>query len=502
MTRASCLVCVALASATAWAGPDPPVESGAAKPARRTLAARSASNIFVIPFRGQTDELNYHALKRRLANAADAGADLVVIDLDSPGGPVSSSISIAKLIGGFDKVPIVVYVSGHALSGGAMAALGSPTIVMGRSSTIGASQPVMMTPNKDSPVQPAPEKAVSVVRAVVRTHAQNNGYPSVLCEAMVDPSIRVHEVDMVDGTKRYVDQNGFEGLEQSDAWDNVKGHRIICAKDKLLTLTEKEALAYGIAKLTVAERSEVIDHYGVKDARVTEVLKTPGEQIIDVINAPVLTSLLMLVGLGSLYFALKTPGFGVPETLAIACFAVFFFSKAVVGQADVLEIAMFVVGLALIALEIFVIPGFGVVGIAGVLMVVVSLVLALQDFTVPSSSIEWGITVGNVAQVMVAAVLATLGFFALVPLVPHTPGLRRLVHQTAASAETGYVAQSGERHGLVGSRGVAITHLRPAGRVEIAGEVLDVVTQGELIDAGDPVRVCQVNGNRIIVDRA
>jgi len=464
--------------------------------------AHAAENIYVIVFHGQTNELNYHSLKRRLENAVQFKADLVIVDIDSPGGPVETSVEIAKLLGDFDAAPLVVHVSKQALSGGAMASLGSPAIVMEHGTVIGASQVIIMTPGQEQPIQPAPEKFVSRARAVVRSLAQNNGYPEAICEAMVDPDIQLYEVKMTDGSVRYLKQQAFEELQEGEEGRSIKSHSIICQKDKLLTLTEKEALEYGIAKHVVDDRDETVRMYGTQNAQVTVLRRTSGEQVLAVLNTGWLTSLLLLVGLGSLYFALKTPGFGIPETMAIACFAVFFFSKMMVGQADVLEVALFFVGVALIALEIFVIPGFGVVGITGIAMVFVSLVLAMQSFTIPSSPFEWGVTLGNVAEVAVLLVVATIGFMFLVRLAPETPLLRRLVSTSRVSAESGYVAPSHEKRSLAGSKGLAVSDLRPAGRIEVNGEVLDAVTQGDLIEAGEPVKIIEVTGNRVIVARA
>jgi len=478
----------------------------AAKPKPWPLEPGSAKHICVIPIRDETGDINFYSLKRRFAEAARRNADLIVLDINSPGGPIGSSIRISNLIADHckpdAKPPVVVYVSEWAISGGAMAALGCPTILMNKHAQIGASQPIMLTPGADSKIAPAPEKIVSPTRAVFRTHAEQNGYPVALCEAMVDPEIGVSRLEIKDGPPVYVTHREIEELKKSPFWERVTSEQVVNTPGKLLTLTAGEALRYGIARKLVDNENEVIRFFGAQGATVETLGFTRAETFIDFLNSSWLTGLLIFAGLAAAYFAFQTPGFGVPETIAIACFVLFFFAKFMVGKADVLEIALFGVGAALLAVEIFLIPGFGVIGVTGALMMLASLVLAFQDFTFPRYAFQWEDTVEGIGVVIGGCLAAIILAMTLIRFSPNTPLLRRFVLVQAVSNEQGYTAETQELRSLAGREGVTLTMLRPAGRADIGGEVLQVVTQGEWIDKDTPIKVIEVAGNRITVGRA
>ena len=473
------------------------------KPAPHERLLGKAKHIAVVPLRGQTDDVNYYSLKRRFQDAAARGADLIVLDINSPGGPVGSSIRIANLVASQKDPPVVIYVSEMAISGGAMAALACPTIFMHKRSQIGDIQPIMMAPSSEKKIIEAPEKFVSPIRATIESHAQENGYPVAICEAMVDPDIEALRLKLRDGRSMYIKGRERPHLETTDLWNQVVGEpELICPKGKLLTLTARNAKEYGIARQVVENLNEVTAMFRVSGAVVETLEPTNAETVVAFLNAQWLNSLLILVGLGSLYVAVKAPGFGVPETIAIVCFVLFFFSKAMVGKADVLEVSMFVVGLGLIVLEVFVIPGFGVVGVLGALMVFASLVLALQEFTFPRYAFQWEIGLSNVATVMGSALASFLLLVILLRFMPNTPFLRRLILTKSLAVAQGYVGASRKEKDLAGKEGVALTALRPSGKAEFDDEPVQVVTQGEMIEAGEPVVIIEARGNRITVARA
>ena len=530
------------AAPCAASGKAPASGKAAAEYPASTSPWGKAKRIYVVPLRGQTNDINYYSLRTRFRKAAAAGADLILLDIHSPGGPISSSIRIAKLIGQQRKPPVVAYVEQWALSGGSMAALACPTIIMNAHAHLGDSQAVMIRPRADKPMVPAPEKVSTAVRAAFRTFAQQNGYPVALLEAMVNPEIEVTRLDMKGCGPIYVSARekgnvlrktlGSLTLREEPEGDKtllvlkavgsvrvktaekrkllgtlvaelVEDQEVVVHKGKLLTLTATEALDFGIAKKVVKDRAEAVALLSTAGAKVEEIEPSKTETLVGWLNSAPVIGLLMLVGLGSLYMALKMPGFGFPEMLAIVCFSLFFMGQYLVGKADVhVEVMLFAVGIGLIALEIFVIPGFGVVGVAGALLVFVSLILSLQDFALPQADFQWRITTRNAAIVTGAMVLATVLFFAVLRVSPHAPFLKRLTLTAANSAEDGYVAATHDLRYLVGKQGVAISMLRPAGRVEVEGKALQALTQGEFIEKDELVEICRVDGNRIVVRRA
>ena len=226
------------------------------------------------------------------------------------------------------------------------------------------------------------------------------------------------------------------------------------------------------------------------------------EQLTRFLTSPAVAGVLMMVGLLALYMAFKMPGFGIPESVAICCFTILFLSKYLVGLANVFELALFGVGIILLAVEIFITPGFGVMGISGIGCVLASLVLASQKFIIPETDYQLDVLLMNLTTVLVALALSVVVFMVILRFLPKTPMLRRLILNTTEATESGYVVGSAEQRDLVGSNGVVLSTLRPTGRAEIDGQVLIVVADGEFIETGTSVVVSEVRGNRVVVTKA
>jgi len=203
----------------------------------------------------------------------------------------------------------------------------------------------------------------------------------------------------------------------------------------------------------------------------------------------------------ALYLEITTPGFGVPCTGAIICFASIFGGSALLGTVGSLDLILFLAGLALLAVEIFLIPGFGVVGISGIVLMVLALVLSQQPFLWPRSAWQWDIALRNLRNIGLALVGSLVAAILLFRLFPALRPLRRLILDSSEKAEEGYSAQGPEAAGLEGRAGRAVTDLRPAGKAEFDGEVLAVESDGEYVEAGSPVRIVEAAGNRIVVRR-
>ena len=488
--RRAVVILAILALLAPGAGAADKKEGEAAPPLPGPAPWGKAKRMAIVPLRGQTNDINYYSLKTRFDRAKAAKADVILLDIHSRGGPVSSSIRIANLISRQKKPPVVVYVSNWAISGGAMAAVSSPTIIMNSHAQMGDSQVIMVQPGGKKTITEAPEKMSSPVRAVFRTHAERSGYPMAVCEAMVDAEIELVRLDLKDCGPLFVQgkrkaallektldditrrqekagdrvrlvlkRGGFltipakrkAELLETPVADLVTGEEVVCHKRKLLTLTATEALEMGMAVKVVDDQEEAVAL--LKAPRATHIVFEPTktETFVAWINSSAVVGLLLLVGMVSLYMALKTPGFGFPETLAILCFALYFLGQYLVGKAEAhVEIMLFVIGVALLAVEVFAIPGFGVVGIGGVALVFISLVLALQDFTVPSAGFQWLILAHNLALVMTSLTLATVGFIVILRFAPSLPFLNRLAHTGSLSTEEGFTARTGEQRGLVG----------------------------------------------------
>jgi membrane-bound serine protease (ClpP class) len=222
---------------------------------------------------------------------------------------------------------------------------------------------------------------------------------------------------------------------------------------------------------------------------------------------------LLTLGILGILIELKTPGFGVPGILGLVLVAVFFMGQHAAGMAEAWEIILFIIGVGLVAIEVFVIPGFGFVGIAGLLCMLASVILALQPFYKPTTPADWAMFEVNMISVGAVTLAVFIGAILIGRYLHRAPYLGKLVLAAPPSSTSPTTTSQSvlampsketvqeEVSGLVGRQGRAVSLLRPAGRAEFDGEPMDVVTQGEFIQPGEPIVISEVHGNRVVVKR-
>jgi membrane-bound serine protease (ClpP class) len=216
-----------------------------------------------------------------------------------------------------------------------------------------------------------------------------------------------------------------------------------------------------------------------------------------------LKAILVLIGLLGLYVEMNTPGFGVPGMIGLAAFGVLFLASFLAGRPDWLPPLLFVVGLAMLLIELFVTPGFGVLGVAGILLLLASIVLALPNFQgLPKRNFEYSEllqAIGITAGILVAFAICA---FLLARFFPHVPILGKLVlgPSRVSDGSSHAAAARMEQGARVGDVGETTTKLRPAGKARFGSRLLDVVTEGDFLDAGRPVKIARTQGNRIVVE--
>jgi membrane-bound serine protease (ClpP class) len=494
----------ALAQGSAGPASGPAVEP-ANQPAAATSPAQQAVSsgpIYVIPIEGEINRPLMVFLRRGIEEAKKAKARSIVFAIDTFGGRVDSALQITTLIGSAHPIQTVAYVpaspasTGVSWSAGALISFSCDRIYMAPGTSMGAATPVYQTAQG---TETAPEKAVSAVRAQMASLAEKNGYPPGVALAMVDPDVELREVYL--GGKLTVATDGeMPDLKRRAAREGLRLEegRVISPKGKLLTLTAGEAQRYGVSTRTVASLEELTTLLGAGEVR--ELSTTLADRIVSALTGPAVIGLLVLIGLVALYIEITTPGFGVPGTIAIICFATIFGSNALLGTVGSLELILFLVGVAMLVVEIFLIPGFGVVGITGIVLMVLALVLSQQPFTWPRASWQWGIFLRNLRNIGLAFVGSLVAVFVLARFFPAIRPFRRLILGSSEEAKEGYSVQAPQEAAeLVGKRGRAVTNLRPAGKAEFDGEVLAVESDGEYVEAGSPVRIVEAAGNRIVV---
>ncbi len=326
------------------------------------------------------------------------------------------------------------------------------------------------------------EKAISPTVALIRGAAQRKGHDADLAEAMVRPE-----------------------------FEYKIGDEVICPEGQLLTLTSQDAERLVgeeqrplLSRGTVKDMEALIELIGLSDRKVITVTSSAAEDIARMIDGFPLSGILLAAGLLCLYIEYKTPGFGVFGLSGIALLAIWFWGHHVAGLAGMGEILLLLVGIALLFVEIFLIPGFGITGITGIICILASLILAMiqhypgQPWYQPSSInprqvqdmiLNLG---GGLLLTFVSGVL--LGRY-----LPATKPFQRLMLNKAVSADEGYQA-SAPTDNLLGMTGIAETPLRPAGIGAFGDRRLNVVTHGDFIDKGDAIVIAETHGNRIVVD--
>lgn len=417
------------------------------------FSVQAVAEFLEIPIQGTIDGGLAAFVERGIQTAESGNMDGIIFHVNTPGGRIDSAVEIKDAI--LDaKVLTIAFVDKSAISAGALITLACDSIYMTTGSSIGAATAVDLEGNKAS------EKVISYMRAQMRATAEANGRRGDIAEAMVDEQIEVPGI-------------------------NTKG--------QLITLTYTEALTYGISDGTIDSVAGVLEAVGKPGAPVIEFHLNWAEQIVRFLTDPIVSSILLSIGLLGLIIELRTPGWGVGGTVAVIALALFFGSHYIVRLAGIEEFLLLAAGLVLLALEIFVIPGFGVAGVAGIVLIVVSLFLSLiGSFPSRDAIISAGYTL---VWSFVLAII--LGLF-IMRMVPRSPMFRKLTLEEAEHARNGYVS-SDLYTDLVGKTGHAISTLRPVGKAEIDGRRMDVVTQGEYIPEGAPVVVIQVEGSRIVV---
>jgi membrane-bound serine protease (ClpP class) len=267
-------------------------------------------------------------------------------------------------------------------------------------------------------------------------------------------------------------------------------------KGKLLTLTTSQALEHKVAELGADTVAAALEAAGVRGAEVRHARQTWAETFVRFLTHPVVSSLLMTLGLLGLFVEIRTPGFAVPGTVGLVALGLVFWGHWIVQLAGWEELLLVSIGSLLIALELFVIPGLSVAGLAGIVALVAGL-----GMTLVGAGATVSVIISALGRVALSILLAMAGALALFRVLPSLPFGRRLVLETGMDADRGYVSAPDSDRQWLGRTGTALSPLRPAGIADIEGARVDVVSDGGFIDAGTAIEVTHVGGNRIVVQR-
>lgn len=413
--------------------------------------------------------LSESAYVTRLIEAAEEqDAAVLMIELNTFGGRVDAAVAIRDALLGA-KMHTAVFINRRAISAGALISLACKSIAIATGGTIGAATPITTGPGQEMP-QPVEEKYLSYFREEMRSTAEANGRNGDVAEAMVDSDKEV------------------EGVSE---------------KGKLLTLNTQNALELKIADVEADSVEDALGKLGLS-GRIVTLERSWSESLVGFLTSAPVASLLFLGMMILGYLEYQTPGFGVFGFGAIACFLLLYFGHYMVNLAGWEELLLFVVGVALILVEVLVIPGFGFVGVAGILCVLASLVMLLMagdwsDFTFNNPFTGEAIT-----QVAVTILVGIVAVFSLIHWLPRSRSSvlgGKLVLDEGLAAAAGYASHEAAGDDLAGLTGEVVSPLRPAGKALIDGKRLNVETEGDFIAAGETVRVLRREQGRIVVRR-
>ena len=439
----------------------------------------SRKTVCILPIREDISSPLVYVVRRGVKAAMDAKADLLVLDMDTNGGSGKAMMEIIEAIDQF-KGDTVTYVDKKAFSAGALISFATRRIFMAPDSQIGAAAPVMMSPGGGG-VEAMPDtleaKAASAISALIRAKAEKNGHNAEVVDAMVKKTKELK----IDG-------------------------KVLNEKGQILTLTNREAeKEYGdpkkplLSEGTLGDLDELLQRLGYRDAVRLEIKPTGVERLAMWIN--MISPLLLIIGIAGIYIEFKTPGFGLPGIIGIAAFALYFFGGYIAGLSGLEWIAVFLLGLALVALELFVFPGTMALGLCGAALMLVSLVMAMVDVypgmpPIPSfEKLELPLRDLFIAFAGGAGTVLVLSRW-----LPKTAVYAKLVSQTASGMGTVTKLEQTQEARL-GREGVAVSALRPGGKARFGDEILDVISEGEMIESGRRVRIIGHSGSEAVVEQ-
>jgi membrane-bound serine protease (ClpP class) len=454
-------------------------------------APPAGERLFVIEVHDTIDLGLAFFVKRALDSVEEKEAEAIILDINTFGGRVDAAVDIRDALDRC-KIPTTAYVNMRAISAGALICLAADDITMAPGSTIGAATPVGMGGMGEK--MDLGEKEKSYVRGEFRGTAERNGHSPLLAEAMVDPDTEVWAI-LGGKTPKIVSKEEAEAAKKGKKKAETK---VVSAKGKLLTMTASEAVEVGFAGSTPESRDKLIGSLGFDPGEEMVSRISWSEYIVRFLTNPIVSGLLLSLGVLGIFFELQMPGWGVSGSIGITFLLLFFGGHYLAGLASAVDLLFFVIGIALIAAEIFVVPGFGVTGISGLLCILVGIYLALVRKPIPQFSWDYEILNSAMAVLIVFIVAALAGIMIIWKMSPESRLKKLMVLSKSLQAEDGYAASTNLDR-LVGQAGKSITHLRPTGRALINGEPFEVQSEGDFIEIDRALTVIRVAGNKVFV---
>ena len=400
--------------------------------------------------------------KLLIEEANNDNYDLVIIEMDTYGGAVNDADDIRTRILDFNK-PIYVWINKDAASAGALISIACDSIYMGSGASIGAATVVSGDGTQ------APDKYQSYMRSIMRSTAEAKGRDPKIAEAMVDQDIKVDSISQ-------------EG--------------------KVITFSTKEAIEFGFCDAELNSIDEIMTRQNINNYEIVKFDIGSTENIISFFLNPIISSILILLIIGGLYFELQTPGVGFPIIASIAALVLYLIPYYLNGIAENWEIVLFFIGIVFIALEVFVIPGFGIFGILGLFTSIGALILIMLnndmfDFTFVVSKDIVNASLSVLISVFAFGILILFGGIRFTD----SHAFKKISLAETQNSDLGYVSKKYSDN-LIGKNGKAFTVLRPSGKILINDEIYDATSSGEFIEKNTKVKIISNEGSNLKVKKS
>lgn len=398
--------------------------------------------------------------QRAFAEAKAVHADLILIHMNTYGGMLNAADSIRTIILK-SEIPVYVFIDNNAASAGALISIACDSIYMTPGANIGAATVV------DQTGKPLPDKYQSYMRSMMRSTAETKGRDPDIAQAMVDERIFI------------------EGITDTG---------------QVLTFTAREAMKHKFCEGIAEDVDGVLELSGIEDYEIVEQHFSGVDKIIHFLINPFVSGILIMVIIGGIYFELQTPGLGFPSAAAVLAALLYFAPLYLEGLAEHWEIILFLIGVILIAIEIFVAPGFGVPGILGILFILAGLTLSMTgnmglDFT----GIEFSGLIKSFFIVIIAMFSSIILSFYFSRKIFTSTIFGHLALDATQKREEGFASIDTAYSDVVGKTGQAYTVLRPAGKVMIEGQIFDATAEAGFIEKGSTVRVTGYQTSQLFV---
>lgn len=427
-----------------------------------TIANQQPTKVYLFNIDEMIAPPVWRTTKLAIENAQEYNADLIVIHMNTYGGMLDAADSIrTKILD--SEIPVYVFIDKNAASAGALISIACDSIYMASGASIGAATVV------DQEGKVLPDKYQSYMRSMMRATAEAKGRDPEIAQAMVDPKVYI------------------EGISDTG---------------QVLTFTVTEAIEHDFCSAKVESMEELLEHAGYNDYEFIEHKITATDKAIGWLINPMVSGILIMIIIGGIYFELQSPGIGFPIAASVIAALLYFAPLYLEGLANNWEILLFVVGLILLAVEIFALPGFGVFGILGITAMVTGLTLSMVGNIGPGIfDIDTSGLVSAFLVVVIAFFLAVTGSLILSKQLFTTHAFGHLALDKVQNKEEGYTSASEQYTSMIGKNGIAYTVLRPSGKIMIDDELYDATTRTGMIDKGTEIVVFNYQNAQLIVDR-